>query len=51
LKRIVHLRIVVGQTTQRIAEKCIKSLIVATWIPIIVREMGDRFHKSFQAGL
>ncbi len=51
MKRIVHLRIVVDQTTQRIVEKCIKTLIVATWILIIVRDVGDRFHKSFQVGL
>jgi hypothetical protein len=43
--------IVVNQTIQRIVEKCIKSIIVATWILIIVREVGDRFHKSFQASL
>jgi hypothetical protein len=45
------LRIVVDQTTQRITEKCIKTLIVATWILILIREVGDRFHKSFQIGL
>ncbi len=51
MKRIVHLRIVVDQTTQRIVRKWIKTLIVATWILIIVRDVGDRFHKSFQASL
>jgi hypothetical protein len=41
------LGIVTDKTTIRIVEKCVKAQFIATWTPIVVKEVGDRFHLNF----
>jgi hypothetical protein len=36
---------------QKIVEKCDKTWFVITWISIVVRDKGDKFHYDFQVGL
>ncbi len=42
--KITKLGTIVNKTTIRIVEKCVSAQFTTTWIPTIIKEVGDKFH-------
>jgi hypothetical protein len=44
LNKVTDVGFVVGQATQKVVEKWTKAQFATTWIPTIVKEVGNKFH-------
>jgi hypothetical protein len=51
LKIVIDMGITIDRRTQRVVDKHFKTKFVATWILVVAKEVGDRFHHKFQASL
>ncbi len=45
------MEIVINKTTIIIVGKHVKTQFITTWTLIIIKEVGDKFHKNFQTCL
>jgi uncharacterized protein YktB (UPF0637 family) len=50
-KIVTKLGIVAYITVIKIIKRHVKTQFTITWTPIVVKEVGDRFHQKFQIGL